>query len=539
MKKQHQADFNWIPNGFSKITTLDQNTFDFVLASLQNTLGNADSVKCLCVDPDKSTIYLAKCWLRILDELIHSKSAHSGHAFIRFLHKTLVSYHNLHVCSTKTALCFTILLWKRIQYTLEGNRLSTKLLSKHLALVLEKSIGLVEQNEIKNLPNAKSNKNERTNKNTRILSRHMQNMSLSSEYEVASNSGFYEKLLYGLARHQDIFGRLMLELLEFHEEINQTFCLEKIYIKGSSSKANLARQEVSYKIFRGILLASDASNAQIIGTTDTATRPLNSLFISASLTKDHAHLGFNKNLNFSKYSSNIGLHRQETSPKWAENIQNIFLKHEIRAVFIRDKMEENLREFCRYHAILVFERFTEEKQFTAFFKCPSLVYMEDFTPGHIFQVKLAPLDTDSYVNIRKVNESADDVFSILVETRLESSRLMHTEYLRHCLKRLSNVLSSGRFLNGTCARIEKYLSDELSLHVDLGLVDEESLLYSELARKIVSDAFADFYLMIVANVSDQADCPDVFDDFQSKCEAWRLSFYINRIFLESDYAISN
>ena len=117
------------------------------------------------------------------------------------------------------------------------------------------------------------------------------------------------------------------------------------------------------------------------------------------------------------------------------------------------------------------------------------------------------------------------------------------EYLHHCLKRLSNILTNSNFLNGTCAQVEQYLSDQIRSIPCSDILNsdrtDENLIYCELAKEIVSSAFGDFHLMVSANANDSLNTKtSFFDDFQSKCEAWRFSFYVCCIFLDSDLSIS-
>jgi hypothetical protein len=222
---------------------------------------------------------------------------------------------------------------------------------------------------------------------------------------------------------------------------------------------------------------------------------------------------------------------------WVEEIKEILVNFSIQLLFIRDKIDNGLNEICRQNSIMVLSGFPTslEKKLRNFFKCPSLVYMEDFSGEAIFKVNV----NERFDNFLSISSTDDpNYFSILLETRLESSKLMHVEYLNHCLRRLSNILSDRHYLR---AGIEKFLSEQLLskkiLTAAASSISSENGVYFELAKRLLSDALRDFHLMCAANAN--AGQSEFFDDFQSKCEAWRVSFYVCCVFLDADFSISN
>lgn len=534
--------FNVPPKCFSKQTQLNKNNFDFILTSLKSSVGNPEATKCLCIDSIKSTIRLEKCWNNILDELIHSSPDFSNDSFVRFLQKSIASHHAHHVCSTKTAVCFSILLWKRIKYTIDSNSLNTKLLSEYLNIVLEKTIDLCEQDHLKSLPIINIPLDSQSQgKKLKILSRHMNNLKINSRLDLSANLEFYTELLNGISRNQKTFTALLLDLLMDHEKNNLKFSLDSLVIIPTTVNINSMNQDLQYEILDGFLLSLDDYNKETCNKVSSkmlAGNILKCLFINGSLTQDHVHLGFNKNLNFTKYNSSEKFSTANLN-QWEENVKQSLVNNQIEILFIREKIEKSLKEFCRISSVLVFDNFSSslEKKFKLFFRCPSLVYIEDVTDDHVFKIKMSKKEKEFIVLNFQDEDHLEKCFSILLKSRIQNTAHMHLEYLNHCLKRLSNILNSRQYLNGTGAEIEKSLSDSIKKISTLNS-DEEKEIYLELSKDLVANAFADFYLIVNANNENDQNVK-YFDDFQSKSEAWRLSFYICCIFLNSDCSITN
>lgn len=97
---------------------LDSNKFDFILNSISTLYSNPEATKIITLDNDpgeKSDFEITKCPLKVLENLIHRQNQHgSNDGFICYFLNSVRSFHNAHRCSTKTAICFTIFLWKRI-----------------------------------------------------------------------------------------------------------------------------------------------------------------------------------------------------------------------------------------------------------------------------------------------------------------------------------------------------------------------------------------------------------------------------------------
>jgi hypothetical protein len=534
---------NGLPSCFAKQTQINKNNFDFILASLKNSLGNSESIKCICIDPIKSTSSLEKCWKKILDELVYSLPEYTNDSFIRFLNMSISSHHNLHTCSTKTALSFFILLWKRIKYTVDNNSLNSKLLSKYLKIIAEKAIDLCKQNHLEYLPLANIPLRLSQSYNGKVFSRHMKSLKINSILDLSANLEFYTELTNGISRDQTTVSKLLLDLLIEFENNNHEFNIDSLNIITAKNDSNLKEnQDFNYEIFDGFFLSLDDNNVESLRAISSKlikNKTLNCLFISGSLTQDHLHLGFNKNLNFTKYNL-AKTNFTKSLNEWEQNVKRTLLNNQIEVLFIREKIEKNLREFCRINSLLVFANLssTTEKKMKNFFKCPSLVYIEDFTNEHLFTVKLAKYEKDFIVLDLPDDGHLEKCFSILIKSRIQSTLLMHVEYLNHCIKRLSNILTNRHYLNGTNAEIEKSLSDSVKKFSDPSDRGGENEVYFELAKDVVANAFADFHLMVSANNSNDQLKIKFIDDFQSKSEAWHLSFYMCCIFLDSDISIS-
>ena len=241
-----------------KLNKLGLNQFDFILNSVANLYGNSELFKCLYDDNDPRKLELAfsQCTSTIIDELVHSKHQHAN-PFVRFFLNSVKSFHNLEICSTKTLVCFTILLWRQIQYNFlkqeESNSLdglSKRIFSKHLTIVFEEVINKFVKNNEKYVHFVKSK---------------LHNVSNSS-------------LINGLCRNKKIYGDLMTNTLMKYDEYNKQglrFSLEHflIIIASSSSLSSDVREieefpsgrtEFNYNIEYGLCIQLNSLNYTLV-----------------------------------------------------------------------------------------------------------------------------------------------------------------------------------------------------------------------------------------------------------------------------------
>ena len=107
---------------------------------------------------------------------------------------------------------------------------------------------------------------------------------------------------------------------------------------------------------------------------------------------------------------------------------------------------------------------------------------------------------------------------------------MYKEYLKHCLKRVHNILESGFYLSGN-GEIEEFVAENIVQKLVYkkwdGDDDDEGGVYFGLAKEAFSVAFRELSLFIRRNDLSKENLllntsGSTFDDFQSKMEAWRV-----------------
>lgn len=108
---------NFYQNGLKTSNRLDSNKFDFILNSVSSLYSNTEMTKILTIrddddnDDHKCDLEIVKCGMKVLEHLVVNQQ-HDG--FVAFFLNSIRSFHKSHRCSTKTAICFSIFLWKRI-----------------------------------------------------------------------------------------------------------------------------------------------------------------------------------------------------------------------------------------------------------------------------------------------------------------------------------------------------------------------------------------------------------------------------------------
>ena len=253
---------------------------------------------------------------------------------------------------------------------------------------------------------------------------------------------------------------------------------------------------------------------------------LNCLLIDASLVNNYSFLGFNKNLESLKYfkQNNNNNNMSSLSQMWKANAESL----------IKDKIDNDLLQFCLINSILVFNNLTSDflKQLIYAYKCKPLNFLEDISEENIFQIEEFRLIHNNYLNIK------NSCTTILIETRIKSTLNLFQEYLKHCIKRVHNILSNSKYLLGN-GQLEHYLYEELNKPnkaIDLLTTDnKDSMIYYNIVREAFKNTFRDMNLIIRKNTPEISDC--TYDDFKSKTEAWKTACLINKFFLNTNLAI--
>lgn len=534
-----------IPNCLSRATEQDLNKFDIILNSIGSIYANGDLLKCICDEKDQN-IEFTKCSNRILNEIIF-RDLKSNDSFVRLLANSIKTYHFSHLCSTKTAICLTIILSKRTMSSLNESRLNSKTMSKFLKIVLDRSIELIKKNS-QFMMSLKKSENK-----SRFISRHFCDEK-KFNYNFAANENFFHEFLFCLFRQNRMMSLVCWQLLKKYEKYdasNLKFENIKILSNASTSKNQLttdisSSNEFNFRVKRGIVLNIDFQNYQAMLKLSNENSFLNSLIFDSSLVHDYAHLGFNKNLKYEKIKASLDNQASNAYfETWSSKVKKILLDSNIKLLFVRDRVEQSLAEFCQEKSILLFKNF-ELNVFDSlkyYFKTNCLIYIESFNKDNIFQVEVSLLKNlsksefknlkNNYIQLKCPNNVSSPIFTIIIETRLPYAKAMYEECLKHCLKRLLNVLIDGVYLKGA-GFIEKFLSEKIVELKMPGNANDHESIYFDLAKEILSVTFKDIYLMIVNN---QNFACDVIDDYTSKLEAWKMANAINNIYLNSDLSV--
>lgn len=527
MELLNKFKFKTIKMEFKILSKIEanENNFDFILDSIQSSLANCESNKCLTESDDQiTTISYSQCWCRILNELIHS-NPNKIDSFIAFFQSSINSFHTKNICSCKTLISFSLLLWRHLKLNIITNNLSPKKLSSHLITILNKIIDLVQANKLIYLEQDLSNKLN-------------VNLKLSRHYETKIiDYNNLKPILNGICRNQSIISDLIWKLLELHMKNNTEFNYDNIVILSMSKASQINKSSNNVinsfdcQITNGVVLKLDNNNYEILKSIDQNV--LNSLAIDGSLVFNYSFLGFNKNLESIQYHGQSSSHLT-VQELWQNQIRNVLIQNNLKILFIRGKIDNDLQNFCLFNSILVFKNLSSD-----IFKhliiddCVPVVYIEHMEPHNIFKSEYKLLESlnSYYINFNAFNTN---MFTILIETRLQSTSDLYKEYLNHCLKRVHNILTSSQYILGN-GNVEKYLFEEITNKIACGPNDtSHDGVYFDIVKDVFTNTFRDFSLIVSNNSSSLAQ---TYDDLESKLEAWRTACLINRFFLNTDLAI--
>ena len=532
-------------NVFNKYE-LTENSFDFILHSLKDSIGNCESIKCLTDhDQDSTDLSFTQCWCQIMNNLIYaSRSPAVGFSY--FVYSSINSFHKVNVASCKTALAFTLLLWRQLKSNLIRADIPAKKLSQHLMAVLEQIIQLVANNKCVHLPKLIKSKS------VSLYTRHA--IKQNANYGFTSNPEFYRQLIDGACRHQAKIAALIWELLLKFDSLNQKFRFDQtLLLVAAKSKNNqylnpntFDRQEFGYFITQGIVLCLDSTQYSLAKELLSKSSGLKTLVVNASLTHDFTHLGFNKKLEFKEFvSSTSNCPISSPNERWLNQMKAILIDHDINLLIVKDKIDAQLFEFCHSMSILVINNLSFEscKNMMDSLDCSPLVYVEDFTEDLIVDCLLDLIEPDGlnnfYVSLRNANnfkqkEDEDTVLTVIVETRLSHMNELYKESLRHCMKRVDNILKSGIYLHGN-GDLEEFLATSIMNNVKYpNEIDGDEWIYYDVVKEAFCSSFREFGSLTSANDSS----PLCYDDFESKTAGWRTAVLINNFLLNTNFSIS-
>lgn len=509
----------------------NSNKFDFILNSLGTVFSCAELTKCI-FNNYSSEVELTTCGAKILEELFYEHSNRND-PVIGFFLNIIKSYHHSHVCSTKTAIIFTILLCKRIEFNLQSLKsLSTesqslKLYSRNINDVLKRTMNLV-----KSEPSLLIQFPVKTGSNLSQFS--------SKKYD-------YDRPFFlALCRGDELSANILYKLILKHEKYQVVYNKSNLIIQMSNMPtvgSNSIEYRFNFKIKNGIFIKLEPESKKIYDFISNSQPMFNSLFIDSNLTYDNLHLGFNKKLKMDVFCKNLNsLDFNQAS--WRQFVKNILINNNIKVVFVRDKVDNELKEFCQNNSILIFHSLNLKlaDDIKLYVESKSLVYLEDFDDRYIFKLKLEKYNSclhTEYVKIINPFKEKNKFFSVLIEIRFKSSLSMNLEILNHNFKRFENVINDGFCLKGSGFvenfLIEKILNFDLKneLYQQNNRDPEQELEYFNLAKETLAVCFRDYCSLIKSNESTK-----IYDDYTSKMEAWKIAYFINDIFLNSDLSIS-
>ncbi len=294
-----------------------------------------------------------------------------------------------------------------------------------------------------------------------------------------------------------------------------------------TSKKNNA---FNFKIINGIVHLLDSINSNIINTStlNINDRSLNSILIDSSLVHNYSFLGFNKNLESIQFDQDYTLITSQLE-LWRIETKSILIENNIKVLFIKDKIDDDLMNFCILNSILVFKNLSNDffKQLMILYNCKPIVYINNLVKEeNIFISKFKQID--DYLIFDNFNT---DLFTVIIESNLIGGLLK--ENLKHCLKRTQNILKSNIYLNGN-GNTEKYLYNELNTQISRYDLNDHKLIYFNIVKDVFMKTFRDFSFLVANN---DALSMNTYDDFSSKIEAWKIACLINKFFLNTDFSL--
>lgn len=392
----NRFEFRLSANFLNKIE-LNESSFDYILNSIQYSIANPESMKCLTEEGNEKETLFSKCWCKILNELVYSQPTKNS-PYITFFQSAVNSFHSLHMISTKTTICFSILLWRHLKPRVEqGNLLKIKT-SRFLTEVLEQIIDLI-----------KSNKSVYSTDLKKITNGQI-------KYDFIGNKEYFKTLLYGLCRNQAKVADLILDLLLRFQ--NRSFEYKDVSVMVSCSNVSgfgTAIQEFNYEIvqgnyylfsvsylklmifiFKGLVIKLSPENIRLARDL-SSNKCVSALAIDASLVHDFTHLGFNKKLESTQYSSfdNQNKHNLSYIQSWYKTVRRILTESDVKLLMVREKVNVDILEFCRANSILVLSHLSHAcfKEVIDLYKCEPLVYVEDFVESNIFKCRIEVMNT--------------------------------------------------------------------------------------------------------------------------------------------------
>lgn len=514
-----------------KTTKLHPNKFDFILHSIETLYSNCEISKFATNNIENEItcdIELIKCGCKILEHLIH-RNKEENDAFLGFFLNAIKSFHNQHKCSTKTAICFTILLWKRISNS--NDSLSPRIIRKfslYLKLILNHIIDSIKTDAELVIYINQSDQKSLAQQNLKI------DRSINLQF------------LHGLCRQDDQMKKVLEKLVEKHQQFGKKFVESNIYIHMTHRSSILEEivsenMEFNFKVENGVIIKLENE----LNIDENLIH--NAIVFDSSLVYGYVHLGFNKDVKIEKYKTNcddLGDYGNLGLENWKLNVTNILKKFNVKLLFVRDRIDNDLQQFCDSESIIVFSNI-DLKLFSFIKKSlnpNSLLYVEDFDETNLLKIKVELIKSTRLVNnyLKLMNPQSDssEKFTVLVETRFKVIMSMLKEFIIHNFKRLENVLSDGFYLKGAgfielnlSEKIIRLTLEEMTNSLNLIERDEDDISCFYLAKETLANTFRDLYVTV------RATNEDVFDDYKSKTEAWILGISMNNIFLNSDLSI--
>ncbi len=222
---------------FLNALELNQNSFDFILCSIESSIANPESIKCLTATENETETIFTKCWHKILNELIYSKQYVISNPFLTFFQSSVSSFYKLNIVSCKTAICLTIIIWKHLKNLVLTGNLCPKKLSHNLNEILENLIERIKNNKLNYLP-----RSIEVSSKSKFLSRHFNRINESS-YNMPKNEEYFKKLILGICRNQTKMSELIWKIIITLE--SEKFDYNNILIMISTpTKVNLFKSEI-------------------------------------------------------------------------------------------------------------------------------------------------------------------------------------------------------------------------------------------------------------------------------------------------------